>query len=223
LAALWIPQLYREPLTTLANMSDADAARLVASIAELNRYSPVSMIQEATEAVLGEDATAGEKQLGVPLLALRGQLRQVPADEIARRLSESTELELDDEARTRLCSRAESILTTNVYETTAVATDLQTQNGRNYQSARIVTDVRPVFGEDLDADPSGAVIVETLQVQTWTRDGDTELIFVSMDEADLKQLHATVERALKKTATLKRFIDETGMSYFELEKEAVEG
>jgi hypothetical protein len=221
-AALWIPELYREPLTTLAKMDDDDAGRLVAAIAALDAYSPMSTIQDATGGVLGEQASAIEKQMCVPLLALRGQMRLTQPDEIARRLSESVELELDDAERAALRSRAAAILATPVYETTAVATDLQTQNGRNFQSARIVTDIRPVFRKDLDAEPSGAVIVETLQIQTWTRDGDSELLFVSMDEADLKQLEKAVDRALHKTKTLRKFIAQTGLTYFELEKEAVE-
>ena len=68
-------------------------------------------------------------------------------------------------------------------------------------------------------DPDGAVIVETLQIQTWSRVGDTQLVFISMDEADLRQLRSIVDRALEKTETLKRFIAEKGLSYFELEQE----
>ena len=67
------------------------------------------------------------------------------------------------------------------------------------------------------------MLVETLQIQTWTRDGGSELIFVSMDETDLKQLKLTIDRALHKTETLKTFINEKGLSYFELEKEVVDG
>jgi hypothetical protein len=217
--ALWIPEPYLEPLTTLALLEAPTADRLVEAIGALEAYSPVSRIQEATAAVLGEGASPGERQLALPLLALRGQHRQTPPEEIAERLSESSDLKLDPEARANLRLRAAAILATPVYTTTAVATDLQTQNGRNYQSARIVTDLRPVFQENLDEQPSGAVIVETLQVQTWTRDGNSELIFVSMDETDLRHLKATVDRALHKTETLKAFIKDKGLAYFELEKE----
>ncbi len=79
-----------------------------------------------------------------------------------------------------------------------------------------------MFQDNPDAQPSGAVIVETLQLQTWTRDGESEAIFVSMDETDLKQLKSTVERALRKTATLKAFLSEKDLAYFELEKEVAD-
>jgi hypothetical protein len=88
------------------------------------------------------------------------------AKEVAERLSESSDLDLDPLSRAQLRHRAEAILATEVLSTTAVATDLQTQNSRNFQSAKIVTDIRPVFDDEVQARPRGAVIVETLQIQT---------------------------------------------------------
>lgn len=222
MAAFGIPGPYREPLTALAQMSDAQSRRLIETIAGLPAFSSVSMIQDATKTVLGEAAAPGDKQLVLPFLALRGQLRQMTQEAIAERLSQSPDLDLDDSERKMLQSRAVAILHSEAISTTAVAADLQTQNARNYQSARIVTDLRPVFPDHVEQEPVGAVIVETLQIQTWARDGSAELIFVSMDEADLTQLKSIVDRALKKTQTLKAFIDKKGLSYFELEKEVVE-
>jgi hypothetical protein len=221
--AFTIPVPYREPLTTLANMPAPQADHLIKAISTLEPFAPVSMIQDAVDRVLGESATPGDKQLAFPFLALRGQLRQTSSELIADRLSQSLDLELDETTRATLRSRAVAILGTSVLSTTAVATDLQTQNGCNYQSARIVTDLRPVFPDHVEDEPVGAVIVETLQIHTWTRDGNSDLIFVSMDEADLKQLKTIVDRALKKTETLKGFIAAKGLAYFELEKEPIEG
>lgn len=218
-----VPPVYREPLTKLANLSDEDAGDLIDSIAGLAPFMPVSSIEEATASVLGADASPAEKRLAVPLLALRGQLRQTTTSDIARELCESPDLELDDDARGRLRMRATAILDAPVIGTTGVATDLQTLNSRNYQGARIVTDLRPVFRDDVAEPPEGAVIVETLHLQTWTRDGGSEVLHVSMDEADLRQLQSIVGRALNKTDTLKRLIAEKNLSYFELEKEAVDG
>jgi hypothetical protein len=221
--ALGVPHPYREPLTKLAGLSDDKASELVAAIAALDRFAPVSLIEVASAAILDDGGSVWEKQLALPLLALRGQLRKMTPEEIAERLSESGDLDLDEAARSRFRARAAAILGTPVFGSTGVATDLQTLNERNYQSARIVTDLRPVFGDDVTVAPGGAVIVETLQIQTWGRDGGSQLLFVSMDEFDLRALQSIVERALDKTETLKTFIAEKGLSYFELEKEGAEG
>jgi hypothetical protein len=219
LGAFGVPPPYRESLLTLAGLTDLDADQLITKISQLPAFSPVSTIQEATVAVLGEDASPAARQLVFPLLALRGQLRSMKAGEVAERLSESRDLELDLKLRAQLRHRAEAILATDVLGTTAVATDLQTQNPRNFQSAKIVTDIRPVFDDEVEVRPRGAVIVETLQIQTWTREGHVELIFVSMDEQDLTQLREIVDRALDKTKTLKTLLGEQDLPYFELEKE----
>jgi hypothetical protein len=222
-AAFGIPPPYRESLTKLAGLPGADAEKLVGAVGALAAFSPVSMIEEATASVLGEAATPAERRLALPLLALRGQLRQMTTNDIAKQLSESTDLDLDEASRSNLRMRSAAILETPVFGTTGVATDLQTLNERNYQAARIVTDLRPVFQDDLAKAPDGAVIVETLQIQTWSRVGGMELMFVSMDETDLRQLQSIIKRALDKTETLKAFIAEKGLSYFELEKETVDG
>lgn len=222
MAAFGIPPPYREPLTKLAGLPDQDAEKLIVAVGALTAFSPVSMIEEAAVSVLGEGATPAERRLALPLLALRGQLRQMTTKDIAKQLSESTDLDLDETLRSNLRVRAAAILETPVFSTTGVATDLQTLNERNYQSARIVTDLRPVFQDDVAKAPDGAVIVETLQIQTWSRDGGTQLMFVSMDEADLRQLQSIIARALEKTETLKAFVAEKGLSYFELEKEAAD-
>jgi hypothetical protein len=217
-----IPSPYREPLTKLARLPDAEAERLTGEIGALRQFSPVSLIEKATATALGESATPAERQFTLPLLALRGQLRHMSPDKIGDQLSQSRDLDLEDHERAQLHARAAALLATSVFSSSGVATDLQTQNPRNYQSARIVTDLRPVFEDNVTIEPKGAVIVETLQIQTWTREGVSEQIFVSMDEHDLRQLKRTVERALEKTETLRRFLAEKSLAYFELEKEEVE-
>lgn len=223
MAEFAIPFPYREGLTKLATLPDEDAATLVAAVAALEPFAPMSSIERAVTSAVGEGATPGEKRLALPLLALRGQMRELKPAQIAQRLSNSTDLELDDIARARLCERATGLLGTEVLGTTGVASDLQTLHDRNFQSARIVTDMRPVFRDELAESPRGAVIVESLQIQTWNRDGESELVFIAMDEADLRSLQKVVTRAIEKTDTLKTLIAEMGLAYFELEKEAADG
>lgn len=222
MAVLSIPYPYVEGLTTLAKMSPEEADQVIAAVGGLAPFAPISRIEEAVETVLGKAATPGEKRLGLPLLALRGQMRHLTPAQIAERLSQSTDLELDDAARADLRARAAALLDTDVLGTTSVASDLQTLHDRNFQSARIVTDLRPVFRDEVDQLPRGAVIVETLQIQTWNRDGESELVFIAMDEADLFSLQKAIARAIEKTNTLKAFIAEKGLTYFQLEREAAE-
>lgn len=214
MADLGIPPAYRAPLVVLARLGDEDASGLVTRIRDLAAYAPVPDIQVAMTEAVGDEGAG----LAAALLSIRGLFRTMPAAELATMLSAVRDLDLDPDERENLGERVRALLVTDVLSTTAVAVDLQTQNERNYQSARILTDLRPVFADDLDEAPTGGVIVETLQLQTWSRDGTVETIFVAMDEKDLTQLRVAVDRALKKTATLRRFMDDHDLTAFQLEE-----
>lgn len=215
MTSLGIPPPYRAPLTALAQVEDVTASDLVSRIEKLPSYAAVTEIESAVGEVFGNGAGAG---VATSLLSLRGLFRTMSADEIGLSLGQSRELELDPEARARLRERASALLATPAFSTTAVAVDLQTQHQRNYQEARIFTDLRPVFPDDVGASPTGAVVVEMLQLQTWSRDGETETFFIALDEQDLGQLRDAVDRALAKTVSLRRFLDEKGLAYFQLEE-----
>jgi hypothetical protein len=58
-----------------------------------------------------------------------------------------------------------------------------------------------------------------LQLQTWDRDGDLETLFVALDERDLTQLADVVDRGLKTSAALRKFLEENGLTYFQLEED----
>lgn len=218
IASLAVPPAYREALRDLANLDEAASQQVVANVAALPAYSAVPEIDAAVREALDESHRDDAGSIVASLLSVRGQLRGSSTDEIAGALSRSPHLELDTESRDRLRGRVSELLQSAAFSTTSVAVDLQTQHERNYQSARILTDLRPVFGDDLEANPSGAVIVEVLQLQTWTRSGESDAVFVAMDEHDLVQLQGVVERALKKTETLRGFLEQHGLTYFELDK-----
>lgn len=214
--SLKVPPMYRDPLAELARLDDQTASALVEALHGLPRYAPVTEILGSVQDAIGDPMRAAA--IVGSLLSLRGQMREVTPDELAETVSESDDLGLDEDSRALLRRRLADALGTDALSTTAVAVDLQTQHQRNYQSARIFTDIRPVFQDDLEAGPSGAVIVETLQLQTWNRTGGGEEFFVALDEADLHDLQRAVERAVKKTDALRTFLDQKGVPYFELER-----
>jgi hypothetical protein len=211
-----VPRPYRESLVELAELDQEAAEKLIRTVEALPAFVAVTEIDRALREHM-EPARAASAVAA--LLSLRAQNREATPHDIAIDLSGAQGLDLPDDARGMLASRAEALLATAAFSTTSVAVDLQTRHARNFQSARIFTDVRPVFQGEVEEGVSGAVIVETLELQTWNRSGGTEEIFVALDEQDLLQLQGAVDRALKKTRALRTFLDQQGVPYFELEKE----
>jgi hypothetical protein len=217
MAGLAIPESYRPPLVRLAQLEPAESDRLITALAALPKFAPVSDVQRTAREALGVELAPTADALTAALLSLRGQMRDMSANDIAEAVARSSDLALEPTAREALRQRALSLLQAECVSTTSIAVDLQTQHQKNFQSARIFTDVRPVFQDDVDDRPLGVVISEVLQVQTWTRDGESEAIFIAMDEADLVQLRKVVDRALRKTGTLKSMLNDQDLAYFELE------
>jgi hypothetical protein len=78
---------------------------------------------------------------------------------------------------------------------------LQRDGERIYCDARIVSDIRPVFGDDVADKPISAVITHTLKLG-YHEGGDHKQFFVVLDEQDLIALHEVIARAISKGASL---------------------
>jgi hypothetical protein len=84
----------------------------------------------------------------------------------------------------------------------AKATQLLLSHKNPLLTARIFTDIRPVFTGDENPTPRAAVVVHTLQLVTGT-DGRELSHYIALDSADLKTLKGVVDRAIHKEASLK--------------------
>lgn len=71
--------------------------------------------------------------------------------------------------------------------------------------ARIMTDVRPVFGPDVKTAPAAAMIAHTLKL-VYHHGDDTKEFFVALDPLSLDRLSDLIERAKAKEATLNQHL-----------------
>ena len=85
--------------------------------------------------------------------------------------------------------------------------DLLLESEKSYINSKIITDIRPVFNEDLSKEIKAAVIVHNLSIKYRNIDNTSSTIIVTMDEEDLRQLNAQIDRALKKEKSLFATLD----------------
>lgn len=81
-----------------------------------------------------------------------------------------------------------------------------------FVSARILTDMRPVFSAGEDPTPLAGMIVHNLKLETHV-DGRHKDFFVALDARDLKELRDVIDRAIRKETALKVSIVSGGISY----------
>lgn len=80
-----------------------------------------------------------------------------------------------------------------------------------FLSSRIVTDIRPVFSEDI-AEIEGAAVSHTLHIR-YSSNEDVHRMSVAMDEADIQELEKQCQRALAKARTARRvMLEQAGVS-----------
>ncbi|HEX3717713.1 MAG TPA: hypothetical protein VH595_07070 [Verrucomicrobiae bacterium] len=78
---------------------------------------------------------------------------------------------------------------------------------------RILSDMRPVFSESATSIDAG-VIIHTLNLY-YHHEGRHHDIYVAMNGDDLQKLKKSIERAEKKHALLKSYIQKSGVRFFE--------
>jgi hypothetical protein len=94
--------------------------------------------------------------------------------------------------------------------TSSKAAELQFEHERVFDRARILSDIRTVFGESV-GDVKGAVITHELKI-SYVHGSEVEELYLALDEQDLSELKQTIDRALGKTRTLEKILDKAGVN-----------
>jgi hypothetical protein len=98
----------------------------------------------------------------------------------------------------------------------AKSTVLRYEQERPVHDVRILTDARPIFGDDATAAPEAAVILHTLKI-AYHFAGRLEELFFSLDERDLEELKKAVHRAELKAINLASVLSNAEMKIYKLE------
>ena len=111
------------------------------------------------------------------------------------------------------------ILEANLFGLSAKALGIMTQHKTIYSSADLISDIRGVFDTSAPEEkPQGAVIVHNLRVETRSDTVSKEL-YVALDIDDVKALQEVLRRAIQKHSSLRKTIEDAGVTYIGLESE----
>jgi hypothetical protein len=110
----------------------------------------------------------------------------------------------EDELK-NLGARVRSLLQIENLQNLGKAINLQREGERLYCGSRIISDLRPVFGEEVKDEPEAVVLMHTLKL-SYHENGEHRSFFLILDEADLSNLRSVIERAQTKSETLNAFI-----------------
>lgn len=117
---------------------------------------------------------------------------------------DSPELHLQHSERPEFAGKLLTLLNAEVFALVAKAHDLATEDERTFCHARILTDLRPIFGSVVEDGPKAMIVMHTLKLafhQQGSNDDHGEF-YVALDSDDLQTLRKLIDRAEAKAKSL---------------------
>jgi hypothetical protein len=150
------------------------------------------------------------KQIAEALAGLYSvkSIRDVSVEEFVEDVCDAMEalpeeqLKLPHSEREQFKGKLNALLSADFFSVVAKAFDLATEDERTFCSARVLTDLRPVFGLRVEDGPRAMVVVHLLKLTYHEGTDKHQQFYVALDDGDLKTLRKLIDRAEAKAATL---------------------
>lgn len=187
--------------------ADEDEFKAVLGAAE-GLLGPTGMADfaESVAASTGLDEHSAAMLLDVLLAIARRLPEHTPdEDELIADLVESPDLNLNDLSRERLRDRVKVIASRPPVGVLAKSLDLLRAHERLFLGAKLITDIRPVFGQDIAEGVNAAVLTHELRIDFLSA-GERESIFMTLEHRDLQSMGKEIDRALAKSTSLRRML-----------------
>lgn len=202
-----IPDRIAAPLEAFASLSGDDHERIVAALRDAR---PAASARALARSIASRVPGVSSETIDVLVRALV-ELASVqiaterdPDSDTARFMTDViTSLRLPSERSESFISALSTLMQAPSIRLTSKSVDLRYEDQALFQNVRIITDLRPVFRENATAGepPIGSVIRQVMHITYW--DGtDVREFFISLDDDDLRKLHAAIEWAGVKARTL---------------------
>ena len=210
----FIPKDERPWLALLADLKEEQALEISGALStasdELGGDELLQHVVSGTPSIEGDDVRRILRT--VRQVASAKEVLEVQPDvflnDIAEGMGEieEQELRLDRTKQRRLLERLSVLTISPAVEIHAKARSLQQDRENTFCRARIVTDLRPIFGPDVRQSPKAVLVAHMLRIsyhhgsQAALRD-----LFISLRTEDLDQLSELIERARLKAESLHAF------------------
>lgn len=223
MARLNIPTRYRAPLSSIRSLSEESVEEIRAILDQVTlpqnhraegdqsaATDPSAIITAVRKSVPRTDIANMKQVLDVlaTLYEIKSQ-RETSVEQFVEDVCDAMEA-LDSEERLPHAERQIfagkllTLLNAEVFAVVAKAHDLATENERIFCHARILTDLRPIFGLNIEDGPKAMIVMHTLKLAYHEQGSrkDHEEFYVALDADDLDALSRLIIRAKDKANTL---------------------
>lgn len=222
MALLKIPDPVVEGLAVIAALNDESYKELLTALHQVplkirpNRIFDDSNFKLAT---ISEDDTRAIRDAVASLYVARINNKEVSVSEFASDIIEAlkrTKVEwATEESLKEIRERLVEVLSVETISLVAKAHDVIMEHAQTYSSARVISDIRPVFGKNTQEGAEAAVIVHMLNIG-YFQSGERREFVVALDTKDVKKLAETLRQAEETTKSLEAIVSSTKIPYVEV-------
>lgn len=206
---LRVSQQALEGVQALLDLDGPDLLRIASALRE---QVPVKLVLDdevasvVSECLPGAGAELADQLSGAVIgLHLMFSSSRRPMKTFVSDLIETLELDPDLQLVADVAAKITALLEIQSLKVSTKAWSLLEENDKIFTDARVVTDLRPVFGDEAVAPLAATVILHTLRIAYRTA-GAGEGVFLVADDADLRALKNEIERALQKSEALRKLV-----------------
>jgi len=219
-----IPRKYHEGIKLLVGLDNSAESEILASLKgappTLSRSSLVSNVMGALKNIplaVVEPIVQALLSLYTVSAALEYTSVDAFADDICRAVEGGRLVpNFDPDSQRRFKERLSRFLGLKNLGLVAKGLDLLSEHERLLCSARLITDIRPIFGTDPTRSPEAAIIFHVVMVR-YHEGGELKQLTMALDDKDIKSLKATIDRAEHKASSLRSLLAEKAIQCLETE------
>ncbi len=206
-----VPQQYVTGLVEAARFSTEDIAQIMSALDDPELHNVEETAAQLAQRIkFAPDVIARLLEATMSLANVRADLgSSIPdfVDDLIRSMNADSrsQLHLPPEQQVQFSKNIATLLADEALIIASKTIYLKRDYEHIYCRARIVTDIRPVFGEDRTKMPSTAIITHVLQL-TYHEGPSTKQIHIAMEGDDLSSLKLQIERANEKRISLKKLL-----------------
>jgi hypothetical protein len=143
--------------------------------------------------------------------AIREETVEAFSDQVCdalERLSDE-KIRLKSAERSGLREKLVVLLGADGYGLIAKTRDLNAEHERKFCNARILTDLRPIFGPNIESGPQALFVSHVLRLAYHEGKEETEDFYISLGADDLRELRRIIDRAESKARSLRTIVKDT--------------
>ncbi|TMA87105.1 MAG: hypothetical protein E6J74_30625 [Deltaproteobacteria bacterium] len=220
MADLTIPERHRNGVVKLLELSEDSFSQMVSALEGVGpKLFPDNLSSQMISKIKGvspEDVS--EIITTIMSLSSHRMHDDSTAEELAEQVVQAA-IEANipiksDKERITFKDRLLKFFELNTLFVSAKALGILLSNENLFCSARILTDIRPVFGTDPTVAPTAIVMVHMLDLG-YHKDGELKHLYIAMDSIDIDTLREALNRAEMKAESLKPLMKKAGVEFLD--------